>query len=143
MCERERLQIMVEDARRCGVEIIFDHPVAQWAVSHFEWIQNFLVKSNVDLGNGGTMKVTPHEARTGDKAPSNVVGFLEPGLVRSRINDDKQPRFVVGRGLGHTDAVIVTLMEDGSVCVTTVRGNTVPKGAVMQKSMNFRARSQR
>ena len=30
---RERLQIMVEDARRCGVGIIFDHPVAQWAVS--------------------------------------------------------------------------------------------------------------
>ena len=29
---RERLQILVEDARRRGVEIIFDHPVAQWAV---------------------------------------------------------------------------------------------------------------
>ena len=25
---RERRQIMVDDARRCGVEIIFDHPVA-------------------------------------------------------------------------------------------------------------------
>ena len=26
---RERLQIMVEDARRCGVGSILDHPVAQ------------------------------------------------------------------------------------------------------------------
>ena len=40
---RERLQIMVEDARRCGVDIILDHPVPQWAVRHPEWIQNFLV----------------------------------------------------------------------------------------------------
>ena len=80
-----------------------------------EWIQNFLVKSNVDLGDGGTKQITPHEAHTGDKAPSNVVGFLERVLVRSRINDDKQPRFLVGRGLGHKDADIVTLMEDGSV----------------------------
>ena len=46
---RERLQIMVEDARRCGVEIILDHPVAQWAVRHAEWIQNFLVTSDVGL----------------------------------------------------------------------------------------------
>ena len=80
-----------------------------------EWIQNFLVKSNVDLGDGGTKQVTPHVAHTGDKAPNNVVGFLERVLVRSRINDDKQPRFQVGRGFGHKDADIVTLMEDGSV----------------------------
>ena len=46
---RERLQIMVEDARRCGVEIILDHPVAQWAVRHAEWIQNFLVTSDMGL----------------------------------------------------------------------------------------------
>ena len=26
---RDRLQIMVEDARRCGVESILDHPVTQ------------------------------------------------------------------------------------------------------------------
>ena len=30
---RERLQIMVEDARRRSAEIILDHPVAQWAVT--------------------------------------------------------------------------------------------------------------
>ena len=52
---------------------------------------------------------------TGDKAPSNVVGFLERVLVRSKINDDKQPRFLVGWALGHKDADIVALMEDGSV----------------------------
>ena len=74
---RERLQIMVEDARRCGVEIILDHPVAQWALRPTKWIQNFFVKSDVDLNDGGTMKITRHEAHTGDKVPSNVVGFLE------------------------------------------------------------------
>ena len=55
---RERLQIMVEDARRCGVEIILDRPVAQLALTHAEWIQNFLVKSDVDLSDGGTKNHT-------------------------------------------------------------------------------------
>ena len=41
---RERLQIMVEDARRCGVQMILDHPVAQWAARHAEWIQKLFVK---------------------------------------------------------------------------------------------------
>ena len=53
---RERLQVMVEDARRCGVEIILDHPVAQWAVRHATWIQIFLVRSDVGLSDGGTRK---------------------------------------------------------------------------------------
>ena len=61
---RERLQIMVEDARRGGVEIILDHPVAQWAVRHPEWIQNFLVKSDVDLSDGGTIKKSRHMKHT-------------------------------------------------------------------------------
>ena len=61
------------------------------------------------------MKITLHEAHTGDKAPSNVVGFLERVLVRRKINDDEQPRFLVGWALGHKDADIITLMEDGSV----------------------------
>ena len=112
---RERLQIMVEDARRCGVETIRDHPIAQWAVRHAKWIQNFLVKSDVDLSDGGTQQITPHEAHTGDKAQSNVVGFLERVPFRSKSNDDKQPRFLVGWALGHKDADIITLMEDGSV----------------------------
>ena len=82
-----------------------------------ECTHNFLVKSDVDLGDGGTKQITPHEAHIGDKAPSNVVGLLERVvLVRSRINDDKQPRFLVGWPLGHKDADIITLMEDGSVC---------------------------
>ena len=37
---RERLQILVEDARRRSTEIMLDHPVAEWAVRHAEWIQN-------------------------------------------------------------------------------------------------------
>ena len=37
---RELSHIMVEDARRCGVEIILNHPVAQWVVRHAEWCNN-------------------------------------------------------------------------------------------------------
>ena len=111
---KERLQILIEDARRCGVEIILDD-VAQWAVRHAELIQNFLGKSDVVLSDGGTIKLTPHEALTRDQAPSNVVGFLERVLVRSKINDDKQPRFLVRWTLGHKDVDIITFMEDGSV----------------------------
>ena len=36
-------------------------------------------------------------------------------LVRSKINDDKQPRFLVGWALGRKDADIITFMGDGSV----------------------------
>ena len=32
-----------------------------------------------------------------------------------KINDDKQPKFLIGWSLGHKDADIITLMEDGSV----------------------------
>ena len=35
--------------------------------------------------------------------------------MRSKIKDDKQPRFLVGWALGHKDADTITLMEDGSV----------------------------
>ena len=60
-------------------------------------------------------KITPHEAHTGDRAPSNVVGFWDRVLVHSNINDDQQPRFLVCWALGHKDADIVSLMGDGSV----------------------------
>ena len=60
-------------------------------------------------------KITPHEAHTGDKAPSNVVGFGDRVPVRRKINDGQQPRFLVCWALGHKDADIVSLMEDGSV----------------------------
>ena len=106
---------MVEDTRRRKVEIILDHPVAQWAVRHAEWIQNFLAKSDLELCDGRTIKITPHEAHTGDKASNNVAGFLERMLVKSRQNQNKQPGFLVGWALGHNDADVVTLMEDGSV----------------------------
>ena len=41
---RERLQLMVEDTRRRGAEIILGRLDAQWAARHAERIQNFLVK---------------------------------------------------------------------------------------------------
>ena len=87
------------------------------------------MKSDVDLGDGGTMKITPHEAHTGDKASSNVAGFLER-VVCSKINDDKQPRSLVGWALGHKKQTS-SLSWKTHVCVTTVRGNTVPKDAMV------------
>ena len=69
-------------------------------------------------------KITPHEAHTREKAPRNVAGFLERVLVRSKINDDQQPRFLVGWALGHKDADIITLMEDGSVRYNGSKGRT-------------------
>ena len=41
--------------------------------------------------------------------------YMERVLVRSKINDDRQPRFLFGWALGHKDADIITLMEDASV----------------------------
>ena len=40
-----------------------------------------LKKSDVGLSDGGTIRITPHDAHTGDEAPSNVVGFLERVVV--------------------------------------------------------------
>ena len=108
------MHILVEHARLRGVENVLDHLVAQWAVRHADWIQNFLVKRDVDLQDEGTVRNTPHVAHTGDKAPNNV-GFLERVLVRCKINDDKQPRFLICWALGYKDADIITLMGDGSV----------------------------
>ena len=70
---RERLQIMVGDARR-RAETILDNLVAQWAVGHAERSQNFVVKADVDMSGGGTINTTQPDAHTGDNAPSNVVG---------------------------------------------------------------------
>ena len=92
---RAQIHIIVEDLRRTGVEVIFDHPAGR----HAEWILNFFVKSDVRLSGGGTIKTPPHEAHTGDKAPSNVARFLKWVLVRSRTNDDKQSRFLIGWSL--------------------------------------------
>ena len=72
---RERLQIMVEDARRRGAEIILDHLVARWAVRRAEWIPNFFVQGDVDLSGGGTIKIRPHEAHTGDIDRAMLLDF--------------------------------------------------------------------
>ena len=104
--------------------------------------KNFFVKGDVDLSDGGTLKFTPHEAHTRDKAPSNVVGFLERVIVRSKINDVEQSRFW---SVGHLVAKTLTssLSWKTEVCVATFHGNTVPKDAVMPTCMKFRVRSQR
>ena len=78
----ERLQVLVEDSRRNGIEVIMDHPVTQWAVRHAEWVQNYLVKSDFELSTGGVVKISPFEAHTGSKAPGNVAAFLERALVQ-------------------------------------------------------------
>ena len=87
-------------------------------------------------------KITPHEAQTRDKAPSNVVGFLERVLVRSEINDDTQRRFLVGWALGHKDADTITLIEDGSVRYNDSCKYS-PKDAVLQTIMNLKTLSER
>ena len=60
--------------------------------------------------------ITPHEAHKRNKAQSNVVGRLERVLVRSKINDDKQPTFLVGWAFRDKDADIITLTVDESKC---------------------------
>ena len=98
----EQRTINVEDARRCGVEVILDHPAAQWAVRHAEWIQNFIVKSDVGLSGSGTIKITLREAHTGDKKHRAMLL-------------DSWTEFLFAVALAHTAADIITLMEDGSV----------------------------
>ena len=55
---RAQLHIIVEDLRRTGVEVFFDHPAGR----HAEWILNFFVKIDVRLSGGGTIKTPPHES---------------------------------------------------------------------------------
>ena len=51
--------VLPQDVRRTGVDVIFLHPVTQWAVRHAKWIQKCLATSNVDLSGGGTIKLPP------------------------------------------------------------------------------------
>ena len=78
------------------------------------------------LSGGGTITILPREAHTGDNAPSNVAGFLEPVLVRNRT---RQPRVLIGRLLGHHDADVVTLMQNESVrCNGSWKSNFTQNG---------------
>ena len=85
-----------KEAKSDDLEIVLGHPVAQGAVRHAEWIQNFVQRAMLISVRGGTKKITPLEAHASDKAPSNVAGFLERVLVQRGANDDRQQRFVVG-----------------------------------------------
>ena len=60
---------------------------------HAEWIQNFLVKSDEDMSDGGTIKITPHKAHTRDEAPSNVVGFWNEFLFVAKSTMTNSPDF--------------------------------------------------
>ena len=107
-----------------------------------EWIQNFFVKSDVDWSGNGTLENTPHETQE-TKHKAMLLDFWNEFFVHSKINDHKQPSFLVGWALGHKDADIITLIWKTEVCVFTVRGNTVPRDAMQQTIMNFRMRSRR
>ena len=125
----EQRTINVEDARRCGVEVILDHPAAQWAVRHAEWIQNFIVKSDVGLSGSGTIKITLREAHTGDKSTEQCCWILGPSSC-SQWHLLTQP-------------LTSSLSWKTEVCGITVRRNTVLRDAVQQPIMKFRVRSQR
>ena len=78
---------------------------------HAERIQNFLVKSDVDLSGGGK---TLHMKRTQKtKHRAMLLDFWSEFLFENKINDDKQP----GR-LGHLDTYIqdiIALIKDENV----------------------------
>ena len=52
------------------------------AVRNAEGIQKFLVKSDVDLSDGGTIKITLCEAHTGDKHRAMLLGFWNEFLFK-------------------------------------------------------------
>ena len=80
---------------------------------HAERIQNFLAKSEVDLSGGG--KSLLMKRTQGTKHRAILIDFWSEFLFENKINDDKQPRFLVGWSLGHKDPDIITLMEDENV----------------------------
>ena len=61
---------------------MLDHPVAQWAVRHPDWVQNLLAKSDVGLSGGGT---TPHEAHTGGQSAEQC-GWILGASSHARQN---------------------------------------------------------
>ena len=137
---RERLQIMVEDARRRGIEIVLDHPVAQWAVRHARWTQKFLVMSDVDLSDGGTIKKNmKHTHETKHRAM--LLEYRIEFLFAAESTMTNSPDFW---SVGHlvTKTLTSSLSWKTEVCLTTVRRNTVPKDAVLQTFMNIRMSSQ-
>ena len=89
---------MVEDARRRSAEIFLDHPVAVDSAT-CRMDSELPCKEGCGLEWWWNNK-DPPEAHTRDKAPNKDVGFLERVLVRA---------------LGHKDADIITVLEDGSV----------------------------
>ena len=83
---------------------------------HAEWIQNFLVKGDVDFSGGGKIKkslLMKDSLETKHRAM--LLDSWTEFLFVAKINDDKQPRFLVGWALGHKDTDIITLIEYGSV----------------------------
>ena len=105
-------------------------------------IQNFPAKSDVDLSGGGTFKITPHEAHTRDKTPTNVAGFGERILLQNNIEDDKEPRLLVSWSLGHKDADVITVMEDGRSEVQRFV-EVQSRRTVLPRITNFRGHSRR
>ena len=74
---KERLQILVEDARKKGIEVLDSPVLMSWAVRQAEWTANYLVKNDVEMVDGTLIKVSPYEAHTGRAAPTKLAAFIE------------------------------------------------------------------
>ena len=88
---RERLQILVEDARRRSTEITLDHPVAQWAVRHAEWIQNFLVKSRCRLDRRWNNKNHQMKRTQGTEHRAMLLDFWSEFLFETNLTMTNSP----------------------------------------------------
>ena len=64
--------------RQVEVGIVIDHPLAQQAAPRAQWIQQFLANGVLDLRTSSATTISRHEAHSGDKAPSDANGLLQP-----------------------------------------------------------------
>ena len=102
---RERLHIIMEDVTRTGVEVIFDHPAAQWSSATRRIDSEFPCGKRCESQRWWHDQNDPHEERTGPEAS-----------LGEKSNERRQKaRCLIGRSLEHHDAVIITLMQDRSV----------------------------
>ena len=111
---KERLHITVAESRKAGIQILNSTTLTSWAVRHAEWTANHLVRNDVEMVDGTTIKVSPFEAHTGQSAPTKLAAYLERILVRAREEDPKQPRWKVGWLLGMVGGDVVVLEENGA-----------------------------
>ena len=110
---KERLHIIVAEMRKKDVEILESPTLPSWAVRHAEWTANHLVRADIEMVDGSTIKVSPYEAHTGRSAPTNLAAFMERILARAREEEPAQPRWKVAWLLGMVGADVEVLEPDG------------------------------